>query len=97
MIVSAGTAAAAPHSYVTIISAIPSVDFFGHLDHPAVEVKSSESCDAALIDIGFNSNLHGVLAIGATQSFASNQSTSLHTTATRDHRMSRLSAMRAMS
>ena len=49
---------------------MPLVDVVGHLDHAAIEAKSSELFGAAFVHIGFDLDLHGVLAIAAKQSLA---------------------------
>ena len=55
---------------VAIIGTMPLVDVISHLNHPAVEAKSSELFGAAFVHIGFDLDLHAVLAIATMRSFA---------------------------
>ena len=57
-----GDAVAALDFNVAIVVAKPPVDVIGHLDHPAVEAKSSELFGAAFVYVGFDLDLHGLLS-----------------------------------
>src|SRR5665811_2220146 len=63
-------AVAAPDFHVAIVGAVPLVDVIGHFDHPAAETKSPEPFGAAFVHIGFDLDLHGVLAIATMSSLA---------------------------
>ena len=63
-------AVAVPDFHAAIVGAVPLVDVIDHFDHPAVETKSPEPFGAAFVHIGFDLDLHGVLAIAMMSSLA---------------------------